>query len=314
MECDISVLILQYNPDYTALQRTVESILNQKNISFEIVIADDGSVEDYMKQMRQYFQTKQFQKYCLVKNEQNKGTVKNLQTGLAKCKGRYVKCISPGDYLYKENTLDEMRNQMDRQNAKFLFGKLAFYSCDTNGIHLYKNQLPYYPDIYDTQNYDSIRKRFLIYQDNVPGAAACIDKELLVKLMKFIDGKVVYQEDVSFSLVTFLNEKMIYFHEYVVWYEYGNGASTSGNEVWVKRLQKDTLSYYTELLQNYRNELYVKRAHRLQKLEMRSGIIWKMIKTLLYPDRFCYIKLRKRGLKHYSNPEDIYLKKILNEK
>ena len=38
----VSVCIMTYKPDYKELGLTLESILRQKNCSFEIIIADDG--------------------------------------------------------------------------------------------------------------------------------------------------------------------------------------------------------------------------------------------------------------------------------
>ena len=39
----VSVLLVTYNADWNKLKQTIESIIAQKDVSFELIIADDGS-------------------------------------------------------------------------------------------------------------------------------------------------------------------------------------------------------------------------------------------------------------------------------
>ena len=69
---EISVLVLQYNPSFEAVKRTIHSILKQQNIRFEIVVADDGSTEDYLEKLKELFAKHAFDNYTLVKNKKIK--------------------------------------------------------------------------------------------------------------------------------------------------------------------------------------------------------------------------------------------------
>ena len=44
---DLSILLVQYRPDEGELRRTLSSLLRQSCRDFELVVADDGSDEDF---------------------------------------------------------------------------------------------------------------------------------------------------------------------------------------------------------------------------------------------------------------------------
>lgn len=311
-EYQFSVLVLQYNPKYDLMKRTIMSILQQKDINFEIVIADDGSKEDFFEKLEAFFEENAFSNYVLVKNVQNQGTVKNVLSGLKKCSGKYVKCISPGDYLYNEQVLLKTYKKMEETQAGLLFGEMVFYSRDNDEIKIYNERRPYQVDIYRENDSLKIRKHLLIYQDNISGASAFVRRDLLVNVMKKIENDVIYQEDVAFSMLTFMNEKLVCFDEYVVWYEYGGGISTSAVNKWTKILQNDTLRYYYILERLYHKQKYVSRALLFQRLEMKEGRIWKIVKTLLYPDRYVFRRKNiSSGVVVKETPELLYLERIL---
>lgn len=310
--CEVSVLVLQYNPSFEAVKKTILSIIRQQNIEFEIVVADDGSKEDHFEKLKELFAQYSFSNYTLVKNQQNGGTVKNVLSGLKKCTGRYTKCISPGDCLYNPNVLETACARMKETGAGLLFGKMAFYNAD-KGIKIFKERRPFKPEVYVEGDLLKIRKHLLIYQDNISGASAFMKTDLFTQMMEYASGRIVFQEDVTFSMFTFMNEPLVYLDAYVVWYEYGGGVSTSGEDKWVARLQKDTLSYYKILRELYPKETYVKRAHLFQTLELKKGIFWKTIKTVLFFDRFLFRRNLDMKESDFVLPEIKFLEEIINE-
>ena len=44
----LSIILAQYYPDKTQLRHTLDSLLMQDTYDFELIIADDGSPEDYL--------------------------------------------------------------------------------------------------------------------------------------------------------------------------------------------------------------------------------------------------------------------------
>ena len=59
----VSVLVVTYNPQYSKLINTVESILLQKNVRLEIIISDDGSQNNYFEQLEEFFKEHSFSEY-----------------------------------------------------------------------------------------------------------------------------------------------------------------------------------------------------------------------------------------------------------
>ena len=74
---DFSVVVCTYNSDIDKLFLTLKSILRQKNITYEIIITDDGSSFLEMSRIIEWFQKNNFNDYVIVANPVNLGTVKN---------------------------------------------------------------------------------------------------------------------------------------------------------------------------------------------------------------------------------------------
>ena len=66
-----SVLMLTYNSSWDKTRQTLYSVLVQKDVSFEIIIADDGSEENNFEKIRDYLAAWNFAAYSLVANERN---------------------------------------------------------------------------------------------------------------------------------------------------------------------------------------------------------------------------------------------------
>ena len=128
----VSVLVLSYNSDIKKLYLTLQSIVKQTIDAFEIVVADDGSKENHKEELIEYFKSCGFTNYKLVMNEENKGTVQNILSGLQYCEGEYVKPISGGDCLYDEDTLHKMYDFMKDNSLDYCHGLVRGYCMTEN--------------------------------------------------------------------------------------------------------------------------------------------------------------------------------------
>ena len=95
----ISIIVLCYNPSIDKLLFTLDSLLRQKKIKYEIILSDDGSSIDYFNLVRDYFERNNFTNYKLIRHDCNQGTVLNAYDDVLKSKGQYIKMISPGDAI-----------------------------------------------------------------------------------------------------------------------------------------------------------------------------------------------------------------------
>ncbi len=125
---EVTVIVASYNPIWEKLRRTLCSIILQKDIHIEIIVVDDGSEDNLFIKIRNFFYEYNFKEYILMDSDINQGTCINIYRGAKAAKGKYLKCISPGDYLYEETTLKQMYEYAEKNNADVCFGEAIYYS------------------------------------------------------------------------------------------------------------------------------------------------------------------------------------------
>ena len=108
----VSVCVTTYKPDYAELGLTLESILRQKNCSFEIIIADDGTDNFAQEEIEDYLATWNFNAYKIVRAPKNYGTVHNTLAACLVARGKYINFL---DVLLESDPLRETRENFFRQ-------------------------------------------------------------------------------------------------------------------------------------------------------------------------------------------------------
>ena len=304
---DFSVVVCTYNSDIKKLFITLNTIMFQRNCSFEIVIADDGSKMFDEVAIREYFDRNEFCNYQIVRNLVNNGTVKNCLSGVRLAKGKYIKFISPGDYLYDENTLFKFGKFISNKEYKVVFGRAAYYSVDDKDVTLYQKMNPVDLEPYITTDKKAIFKNYLYYRDYILGAAFICKKEVLLNYLLKIQEKVKYAEDCSYILMVADGIEIGLLDDFIIWYEYGTGISTNKSSFWSEMLYKDNLECFKLVAQGHPNlkecyDLFIKRKNlRTMCLKWESKLHNK------------YVKLKKRfcNKKFFKEPDLSVLKKIL---
>ena len=99
---DISAIIPVYNGERT-LVTCLDSVIQQKcgNISFEIIIIDDGSTDGTESISRKYCE-RYPETIRYFRNENNLGVSEARNTGLDLCEGTFVAFIDADDYISEE--------------------------------------------------------------------------------------------------------------------------------------------------------------------------------------------------------------------
>jgi len=275
---DISVLVVTYHSDLTKLQMTLRSILLQETISVQIVIADDGSETDYFEEVKSFFQRHNFTEYVLIKNDQNVGTVKNLLSGLNVCTGKYVKTISPGDYLNGPDILQKWKTYMDDHNY-VLSGADAIYYRMNHKKKMTAVIRKMNPQKKNLQN-KKLKENYLLCEDLFLGAATMCERQTINRYLSMIVDKVQYAEDNIYRLMIYNDEPVGFFDEKAVLYETGVGISTRKSEKWQTLLRKDWNATNRILLNLPCDDLEFKR--NLSSLLNVSGLKKSLLKKLLF--------------------------------
>lgn len=306
-EC--SVVIVQYNPVWEKLKRTLKSVISQNDCEYEIIIADDGSRDTCFDKTRDFFEKCDFLDYRLIANESNGGTVKNIISGIEVAKGKYVRVIAPGDMLYSNTTLKKIVNFMDENHAKEAFGRMAVFEHKDGEIKIVRKQVPFNLSPYKKKQRENIKKHLLVFGDNISGASYTWDREYYLECLRRITGKVIYLEDCTNAYTVYDGHEIYFIDEFVTWYEHGTGISTSNNLKWTSILTKDWISFFEEMKDRYPHDSYIKRAYLYYRMSQKGFLLDKILKNILFIRRYVFSRIMAQTLddKKYEWIEKKYI-------
>lgn len=307
---DVTVLVATYNPDLSKTKKTLESILLQKNVSIQIVIVDDGSRSFHREDIEDYFRKKNFWNYNIIANSLNQGTVKNIMSGIASCKGEYIKLISPGDCLCDDEVLYLWVAHMRKTGSLWSFGNAIYYK-NKNEIFEIVEEYAHPQNIVSYNKWRAKKKarNYLLFKDIALGAATLCKNEVLKKYIKEIDGAVCFAEDNIYRIMMYDGVACSYYSENVILYEFGTGISTSGNDEWGKKIVKDWQST-NQILAGRDDKQNLKRDFECIETVYNNKII--KLYNCMFVKGYIVSKLRIKLKKRYtnSNVDNVFLKKI----
>lgn len=312
MKFDFSVIVLTFNPDLEKMKNTLYSIVIQENVSFEVIVVDDGSKQNYRLELEQFFEECRFSNYKIIINETNQGTVKNFKSGLIVAEGRYVKSISPGDYLYDKDTLMGIKKFLSNGHYEFLFGKAAFYSKEEHGYKIHRRHSPTELSVYRKNNKRKIMRNYFLYQDYVLGASFVFELDLIKKGINQIEQYARYCEDTSALCMLADNKKFGFLDKYIIWYEYGTGISTTSNNKW-KKIIFDENKKVLEMLAP--KSKLIEKAYKYNYCGFTNrylNIIRKIVLSPLFLKHGIIYVLNNRFGKEYLKADRLILEKIEN--
>ena len=242
----ISIIVCNYNADLSNILLTLASCLRQKDCPFEVVFCDDGSKNNYEKEIVSYFKKNSFENYQLSCLKENQGTLINLLTGLKMAKYSRCKTIGCGDLFYDEHSLKRVNDYFDQTGADVIFTKCCYFYDENDEIKLFNVSNPHDLKCYSLNKHNpkTIQKRLLMNQDMILGAGVYADTDYLVNLYSQFVGKIKYTEDALLIYGAAFDTKFYYLDDYCVYYEYGTGISTSTNNT------------FRQIIENESNQLF----------------------------------------------------------
>jgi len=128
---------------------TFNILAQQTFTDFEIIISDN-SINDDIKDLCEQWSELLNVKY--LRNENGRGFISpNLNYGLKKCTGKYIKILFQDDFLYNINSLEKIYEYIIKNTDKQWIVNACTHTEDD--IHTYNNIFPRYHDkIYLGQN------------------------------------------------------------------------------------------------------------------------------------------------------------------
>lgn len=287
----VSVLIVTYYSEWAKIKLTLNSILKQKNVDFEIVVSDDGSEDNQFDKIRAYFKKRKFEDYTLVAHEKNQGTVRNVITGLEYCRGKYVKGLGPADMFMDSFSLVQMYSFLETYQYEAGFCLMQGYTVLPNNKYNKKSyHYPFDLTAYKKEDAFRIQKNEVYYSDHISDVATFFRTDFYLEYMRKIEPYVRYEEDI-FQVMAALDGRFFHlFDKKLVWYELGYGISTSKKSGYSELLKKDSDSFYDFIFQKYKDNLWVKKRKKIAWCyKIRNLYLRTLIRFLVNPDAVRYL-------------------------
>lgn len=133
----VSIIVPVYNVE-EYLERCIESIINQTYQNLEIILIDDGSIDNSANIMKKY---ERMDKRIITIFKENFGAPSARNRGIELATGKYMMFFDSDDELY-ENAIENM--VMNIQDADMIIGNWSYIDLNNNVIkkeQAFKNQL-----------------------------------------------------------------------------------------------------------------------------------------------------------------------------
>ena len=308
----VSIVIVTYNANSEKLCRTLHAAATQKEIDFEIIIADDGSAHKDFSFVEGFLRNRGIRAYQIIENPYNQGTVKNCISGVKAAKGEYVFLTSPGDFLYDEYVLRDFYSFAKEHDAKMCFGNPVFYSIEGTQPHLTKREcVPVDPLLYSPKS--SLLQEKVSFLSNfwVIGASYFREREFALKYLEMVSHAVTYLEDCSTTAFALADGYKLYYNDRnIIWYEDGTGISTSANEKWAHLIAQDTENFLRKLIKMHPrdgfacvlhcNYLVTDRLKRIGYKLLRHPLILLYAKWVKKHVKTRYVQCSEADLEHLN--------------
>src|SRR6266496_3005617 len=101
---DVSVVMSVYNgADH--LRETIDSILAQEGVAFELIVVNDGSTDQSAKILEEYASR---DKRVRVFQQENQGLTRSLIRGCSEARGKYIARQDAGDVSLTDRLVKQM--------------------------------------------------------------------------------------------------------------------------------------------------------------------------------------------------------------
>ena len=301
----ISIIIPVYNKQQY-ITRVLRSIQNQSFKDIEIVFCDDHSNDNSSILIEEY--QKEDERIVLLKQEKNKGILRNRIDGVKQAKGEYILYIDPDDLLL-ENILNKLNSIVNSTNIDILqfqgyivdYSKSIYYLSDNQR----SSEPIYQPKLSDLMYYEN----GYLHQTEFVIWGKLIKKKVFIKVINslneyYLNQNLSLHED---GLLLFLLFKKA--NSYIFIKDYGmlyiinenNTMSNLRRKDKINKTARDCFLYLEFMIDYTNNTLHEKR------------MAFAQFKGLLYGFKDVYFRITN-GYNYIFKVINKYLKcKIISE-
>ncbi len=135
---DLTVVVPMYNEEESAFQNLakISKALKPLRVSHEIVVVDDGSVDNTSQQVKSFAQ--KYRNVRLISYTPNQGRGKALRVGFDNAEGEII-CTIDADLSYDENHIPGMYQMLKQNpNTDLIVGSPYMKGGETRGVPLHR--------------------------------------------------------------------------------------------------------------------------------------------------------------------------------
>lgn len=264
---DICVLVPIYNQSVETIDKTLKSIAMQKDVSYEVMLADDHSTIDITPNLETLCRDYRLENWKVIRHDRNLQTIKNMLVALNFINSKYVIALGAGDALYDENALKEIVDFCDEYDVKVGFGN-AITDFNLKRFNSPKNSDEYAPPQKSYEQRRALFQHQIATADWVSGCCQFYEVEAWVKLLKQLYDEIGIRfcEDFSAALILETDD-VFHLDAPIVLYETEGGISNNGSLESRKRLYEDNRRFYRWAVQTRPFGLSYERYYALFKLK-----------------------------------------------
>lgn len=198
----ISVIVPVYNV-YNYLDKCLDSLVNQTNTNFEVIIINDGSTDNSQEIIDKYV-SENANMHSYIK--ENGGLASARNYGIEKASGDYILFLDSDDY-YEPNTIETLIKEAESDYDIITFQMYVDEKDKIKEGNVEMSEFIYNKNILSS-------KRLLLYN---PSACDKMFKRKLFNKVKFVTGK--YYEDLgTIPLFAMYTDKIKYTNHFLYHY------------------------------------------------------------------------------------------------
>jgi glycosyltransferase involved in cell wall biosynthesis len=214
----VSIIVITFNSSKFVLE-TLESAKAQTYLNIELIITDDGSIDDTSDICKKWIDENEvrFVSATLLVSQTNAGIPANINRGVDLAKGIWIKCIA-GDDRLSEECITELIYFITTQqeDIRVLFSDVVrFYGNSIKNVEINK---------YDNSRFCSRESsaddqyQILLRSNSVYAAAAIIRRDLLLSVNGFDERFKLMEDWPLWVKITEAGHKIYYLDKPLVYY------------------------------------------------------------------------------------------------
>ena len=245
----LSVVVAIYNVE-KYVKNCVESLIDQSDDDYEIILVDDGSTDSSGKIIDSYFNYDNIK----IVHQKNKGVSVARNTGIENSKGEWLTFVDGDDYV-ERNFISNICKYIDEVDTDMIvFNYNAFYD-ESNKFKC--RVLPFDNNQYITDKKDLFQKRMISQYYNggdkntvvSSGTTWCkVIKNNIIKnnKIRFKPGLIKAQDTVFWLNATEYVNRIYYLNDNLYNYRLSAGSISSG-----KKYIKNSIEEFSNLINEY---------------------------------------------------------------